>query len=338
VAAAPITLITGDDQVLVSQAVSALVDELVGDEDRTLLVSELTIPKPNDADPDPDLGPAVDAASTLPFLTDRRVVVVRGLSWCNAATLKPLVLHLESPLDTTSLVLVWDKQVGQARSSPVPKGLKDAITTAGGVIQDTKPGTGKARSGWVDDHLDAAEVDLDRGARSLLVERLGEDVSRLGGVLATLTATFGPGSSLSADEVEPYLGEAGSVPPWDLTDAIDKGDRALAITQLHRMMEAGDRHALQVMGILTGHYTRLLKLDGAGVRDDKQAAALLGMKGSTFPAKKAMGQARAMGSERVGKAIGFLAEADLDLRGRRAWPDELVLEVLVARLAVLSRR
>jgi hypothetical protein len=36
--------------------------------------------------------------------------------------------------------------------------------------------------------------------------------------------------------------------------------------------------------------------------------------------------------------VQHLADADLDLRGRRAWPDELVLEVLVARLARLSRR
>lgn len=332
-----ITLVTGDDQVLVSQAVTELVDELVGDDDRSLLVSELTIEKGDD-DGGVEVGPLVDAASTHPFLTDRRIVVARGLSWCKTADLKPLLAHLEAPLDTTQLVLVWDKQHGQPRLPSVPKGLKDAVVAAGGVVLDTKPGTGKARAGWIEDHLAAADVTLDRPARSLLAERLGEDVSRLGGVLATLSATYGPGASLGAEEVEPYLGEAGSVPPWDLTDAIDKGDRALAITQLHRMLAAGDRHALQVMGILTNHYGRLLRLDGADVRDEKQAAALLGMKGSTFPAKKAMGQARAMGSERVARAIGYLGEADLDLRGRRAWPDELVLELLVARLAVLSRR
>ena len=37
------------------------------------------------------------------------------------------------------------------------------------------------------------------------------------------------------------------------------------------------------------------------------------------------------------RAVGLLAGADLDLRGKQAWPDELVMEVLVARLARLSR-
>ena len=61
------------------------------------------------------------------------------------------------------------------------------------------------------------------------------------------------------------------------------------------------------------------------------------MKGSTFPARKAMGQARRLGHDRIVRAIDLLAHADLDLRGGKAWPDGLVLEVLVARLAALSK-
>ena len=62
------------------------------------------------------------------------------------------------------------------------------------------------------------------------------------------------------------------------------------------------------------------------------------MKGSTFPARKILGQTRRLGSERVARAIRLLAGADLALRGTVDWPDELVMEVLVARLAALSAR
>ena len=57
------------------------------------------------------------------------------------------------------------------------------------------------------------------------------------------------------------------------------------------------------------------------------------MKGSTFPAKKALARRAGSGHDRIVRAIDLLAEADLDLRGGKAWPDELVIEVLVARLA-----
>ena len=52
-------------------------------------------------------------------------------------------------------------------------------------------------------------------------------------------------------------------------------------------------------------------------------------------AKKALAQCRRMGGDRIGTAIELLAEADQQLRGAVAWPDELVMEVLVARLARL---
>ena len=62
------------------------------------------------------------------------------------------------------------------------------------------------------------------------------------------------------------------------------------------------------------------------------------MKGSTFPAKKALTQSRRLGGPKVRQATRLLAEADLALRGTVAWPPDMVMEVLVARLANLARR
>ena len=45
-----------------------------------------------------------------------------------------------------------------------------------------------------------------------------------------------------------------------------------------------------------------------------------------------------MGSARIAQAIALLAEADLGLRGTTLLPGEIVLEVLVARLARLVRQ
>jgi DNA polymerase-3 subunit delta len=107
---------------------------------------------------------------------------------------------------------------------------------------------------------------------------------------------------------------------------------------LHRMMTGGGRHPLVITATLHTHYTRLLRLDGAQVADEATAAQLLGMTGSTFPARKALAQARRLGSAGIHRAINLLAEADLGLKGAIDWPGELVLEVLVARLSRLARR
>jgi DNA polymerase-3 subunit delta len=318
----PVHLLRGDDEALLGAAVGELVHRLVGDGDRGLVVTELD-------GPDYELRELVDAAQTPPFLTARRVVVGRGIGRFGADDLAGLVAYLGDPLPTTSLVLTG----GGGR---LPRAVVDAVKKAGGAVVDTDaPAGAKDRRAWLEDHVDASGLRLDGAARAALGAHLGEDVGRLASILDTLRATYGPGARLGVDEVAPFLGAAGSVPPWDLTDAIDRGDVAGALGMLTRMVRAGERHPLQVMAILHGHYTRLLRLDGSGIRDDKAAAEALGVK-SPFQARKALDGLRRLGHDGVVRAVRLLAEADLDLRGRREWPGELVLEVLVGRLARLS--
>jgi len=316
-------LLKGEDDSLLGAAVTALVHQLVGSGDRSLMVEEL------DGD-EYEVRSLVDAAQTPPFLTDRRVVVGRGVGRFSADEVKPLVAYLANPLDTTDVVLV-------AGGGRLAKSLTDAVKAAGGEMIDTDVSTNKKdRADWFDEQFAAADLKLDAHARAAVADRLGEDLGRLAGVIETLVATYGPGRRLGVDDVTEFIGDGGGVPPWDLTDAIDRGDAAVALAMLHRMMNGGDRHPLQVMAILQGHFSRMLRLDGADVHDEKAAATLLGVR-SPFQARKAMDQARRLGHARLVRAFGLLAQADLDLRGAKDWPGELVMEVLVARLSRIGR-
>lgn len=329
-ASAPIHLLKGPDPVLLREAVEELLERLVGDGDHHEVVTEFS-------GDDYELGEVAMAATTVSMFGDR-VVVARNASRFTVKDLAPLLAYLEEPAPDSVIVLSWDKPVGSgARSNPVHKKLSDAVKAAGGSVLDTGAPSGKGRSMWLDDQLAASGVRLTGAARTALLDRIGDDVGRLGGILTVLSAVFGA-DEVDADELEPYLGGAGSVPPWDLTDAIDAGDVPLAVSNLQRMLVGGERHPLQVMVTLHGHVERMLRLDGSGVRDDKGAAALLGMKGSTFPAKKALAQANRLGSERIARAVELVAAADLDLRGRTAQDGGAVMETLVARLAALSGR
>ena len=219
--------------------------------------------------------------------------MARDIGRFSADELAPLVGYLADPLPTTELVLVG----GGGR---LPKALTDAVKRAGGVQTSTDPPQrAKDRQGWIADHAAAAGVRLSPPAAAAVAERLGEDVGRLDGLLATLAATYGGGRVLRPDDVGPFLGEGGGVPPWELTDAIDGGDTAAALGLLQRMTGAGGRHPLQLMAILHAHYVRLARLDGADVRSEAEAAEVLGVKG--FPAREGAERSTA-GS--VGTACG----------------------------------
>ncbi len=322
--ARPVYLVKGDDASLVAQAAHALCEQLVGGGDPSLMVEEFGGPGVDQF----DVGAVVDACMTPPFLVERRIVVVRDAGQLNASDAKRLVAYLGDPLPTTVLVLVGG-------GGTVPQSLTKVVGAAG--VVDATVGRGKARSQWLSEHLSGGPVRLDGPATALLSEHLGDDVGRLEGLLDTLASAYGPRATVTAADLEPFLGEAGALAPWDLTDAIDAGDTARALTVLHRMLGAGDSHPLVVMANLHRHYRQILRLDGVGGVSPEQAAELLGIR-SAFPAKKALAQSRRLGSARTARAVQLLAEADLDLRGATVLPGETVLEVLVARLSRLVTR
>jgi len=316
-------LINGDVESLVLHAADVLVGELAGDGDRDLMVDDFDSAEYS-------LDAVIDAAQTPPFLTDVRIVVARGIGRFTADEVAPLVRYLDDPMPTSHVVLV----AGGGRTA---KALTDAAKRAATSVIDSAPANRKGeRAAWFDQQVEASRMRFDHAALDTLREWLGDDLGRLQGVLDTLASAHGSTHVLHVDDVTPFLGDAGGVPPWDLTDAIDAGQTARALELLHRMLHGGDRHPLVVMAILHAHYAKLLVLDGVGARDEVAAAAAMGIKPG-YPARKAMKVHAELGADRVGRAIRLLAQADLDLRGAKDWDPELVVEILVARLSRLRR-
>jgi DNA polymerase-3 subunit delta len=318
-----IWFVDGDDASLVGEAVSELVARLLGPVDRSLALEDFR-------GDELDLAVVVDACRTPPFLADRRVIVVTDIGRFSADQVQPLLAYLNDPMPTSYLVLA-------AGSGQVSAKLLTALKEHGGLV-NTKVGNKEAH-GWTAERVAKAPLKVAPAAAAVLEAHLGEDLSRLGALLETLEAAYGKGARIGADELAPYLGQPGSVPPWDLTDAIDSGQPDKALDCLHRMLGAGERHPLVVLAILHRHLGNVLRAQSPAIRTEAQAAEAMGIASgrSTYPARKALDGARRLGPRGAGDAITALADAELALKGQLDWPAELVLEVLVARLCRLVR-
>jgi DNA polymerase-3 subunit delta len=322
-AASSTYLVRGDDPALVAQEVRDLLADVVGERDHALVVEEVG-GGPGD---DIDVGAIVDACLTPPFLIDQRVIVVRDAGRLLTGDAPRLVEVVQNPLPTTVLVLV-----GGGGTVPAP--LVKAVQAAGQVL-DVTTGKPKDRQSWLHEHVKGAPVSLDRDALALLTEHVGEDLGRVEGLLSALTAAYGEGAMISAQDLAPYLGERGNVPRYQLTDAIDRGEPGQALRVLHRMLDTGSLVPIQVLATLHGHFSNMLVLDGDDVLGERDAATILGS--APFVAKKALEQSRRLGSTRIGEAINLIAKADLDVRGASGLDSVMVVEILVARLARQTR-
>jgi DNA polymerase-3 subunit delta len=277
---------------------------------------------------------AVNAAQSPPFMTARRVVVVRDVGNLLAGEVGPLVVCVADLLDTTDLVFVAG---GGKPADALAKAWKDVGAVEHGVSR-TK----------AEDVLtvacDDAGITLRPDAVRAVVDRVGGEVGRIPAIVEVLAAAHGSGAALGADDVAPYLGDAGGVAPYLLTNAIEEGDVAGALEVLRRVLTASGpqqpkpMHPLQVLAMLHNHIKRIARVDSPAVRTVDDAIDALGGRVKQFPARKAMEQARRLGPDGIREAYAVVAQADLDLKGARAIPEDAVLEVLVARLAALSAR
>ncbi|MCE2854902.1 MAG: DNA polymerase III subunit delta [Ilumatobacteraceae bacterium] len=314
-------LVTGETA-LVSREVGRLVDELVGDDDRAMLVEEFDA-----SDGQGSVSAVTDALGTLPLFSDRRIVVIRNANDLDADGATAVAAALDAKVESTDVVV--------SATGRLSKTLTDAFKRAGATSVGASVGNRLAdRLQWVEGQLIEAGLKVGADGVKFIATWLGGDHGRLQGLIETLRSTYGDGMKLSRADMEVFVGEAGSVAPWDLTDAIDVGDANKALVMLHRMIGPGESHPLQILALLSNRYAQMMRLDGRDVQSAEAAAQILG--GKAFTAGKVLDQYKKLGSSKVAQAVSLLAQADVDLRGGKDWPPELVMEVLIARLSRLA--
>jgi DNA polymerase-3 subunit delta len=339
-------LVRGADPVLRDREVQRIIDELLGADDRSLALDDHTIAGRRRAGEDaPDEEPVGDGGVELPafagiatalqsppFMTGARVVVVREIGNLTADQGRWLAEWIADPLEGVHLVLV----VGGGRTpTALDKACKEHAQAAGPAEEKT--------ADVLQRELKDAHLKLAPNVASQVAEHLGDDAGRVPELVELLHSTYGDNATLDLAEVEQYLGELGTAGRFDLTNAIDRGDLPGALEAAHRLMSATSAaqpkplHPMQLMASLAYHYQRLLRLDDPAIVTKEHAADALGMKsagGARFPLEAS----RKLGSDGLREATVLLAQAELDLRGASGLDERTVMDVLIARLAALSRR
>jgi DNA polymerase-3 subunit delta len=260
------------------------------------------------------------------------VVVFRDVQHVSSSDVDALISWASAPTPGVRLLV---SSVGGTAKSKLAKAADRVVDVAVGTRADDK------RS-FVAERFEAHDLNAPAKVHQLVAERVGDELSRVDSLARTLHSVYGA-KALTVDDVEPYLGDAGDVPEWDLTDAIDQGRTSDAIATARRMLDSEGRVGVQIMNILQRHYLKMVRLEGSGATSGEQAAAIIG--GHAFPAQKLVRTARILGPDRIAAAIEMVTRADLDVKGgadygsSRGGVDKTsltVVEVLVARLSRLS--
>lgn len=324
--------IVGTDPILVYEALRTRVDESVGDLDPGLALQEFIAKDAAASSSESLTSRLFEALNTPPFLIPQRVVVVRDAQLLVADEVGALISWMEAPMPGVTLIVA----VVGAKSNRLVKAAEEVIETAVGT-RDLD------RVAFLRETFAQYRVTTDARTTQAIAEVVGDDVARVNALARNLSSIYGT-SPLTFAHVEPYLGDAGDVATWKLTDAIEKGNVTAAIAFARRMIDSGGKVGLQLVNALQRQYLNLARLSGSGVTSAAEAATMLGIRETA--AGPAMRTSQRLGAERITTAVHWILEADAGLKGAVTYGGKdvvtdadltelTVIEILVARLARL---
>jgi DNA polymerase-3 subunit delta len=217
----PVYLIYGTEPLLLERAEKRLRDRLaaVADLDFNLDVFDGAASTADDV---------LNAANTMPFMSERRLVIVRDVDKFDAASTDAITAYAKDPAPFTCLVLVATKVAKNTK-------LYKAVAGSGVTFEYAAPKRSEYASEVVR-LLRERGRQIPLGAAQKLVDIVGRDLRRLDLEADKLIAFVADGQPVTEADVIAVASASGDPSVFELTDAIGDRDTTRALRILRRLI------------------------------------------------------------------------------------------------------
>lgn len=279
--------------------------------------------------------------STLPFLCERRLVIVEGLlarfeprggTTDNAKgrddTLTSGLRDCLSTLpDTTRLAFV--ERVSVSDKNPLLKMAKELD----GHVKEFSAPTGAVLSAWIQKHIQAAGGSASPRAVETLGAFVGGNLRQLTQEIDKLVAYAGQ-RQIQEGDVHLLVADAREAVVWTLTDAIAARQREQAVGIVRRLLDEGQPPPV-LMAIITRQFRDLIQIKDLADEQKLSSDAIAGkLRMHPYRAQRVVATARSFTFERLQAILHQLLDADLAIKTGRLDPG-LALELLVLEIAAV---
>lgn len=194
----------------------------------------------------------IASANTLPFLSPRRLVIVRDADKMSSEELGLLAEYAKNPSPAATLVLAAGSI---ARNTRIYK----AVDALGGVSEYAAPQKSELPN-WVLKLFSAKGRSITRDGAEALVRAVGKDLRRLDSEADKVIAYAGEKQQLERSDVEAVVVETAPTSIFEFLDAVGRRDAASALGLLGDLLDGGDglpgihamtlRHLRSLVGIV----------------------------------------------------------------------------------------
>jgi DNA polymerase-3 subunit delta len=262
-------------------------------------------------------------AQTLPFLAERRVILVRNAERYDAMSgeknspLSPLIAYLENPSESTLMLIV-------AAKADKRKKLFKAVSALNGIVECPQLDDRELEA-WLRDAAHGLGKRIDGKAIGELTQRAGGRLSDVQNALRVVAGYVGVADQIRAEDVVAACADVAEESVWALTDAIAASDTPKALHTLHQLIDLG-KSPDEIMGLINWLLESAYQASPASGKPLK----------SSFVAKKVTPLLDKLGLEKLKSAFALCTNTHFMIRSTGVDKD-LALELLVIKLAAGRR-
>ncbi|MBQ7757551.1 DNA polymerase III subunit delta [Anaerotignum sp.] len=267
----------------------------------------------------------MDAAETMPFLNEKRLVTVRNSEFFQKGGRKEEGDNLKEFLadlpDTVCLLFIEEK-------AEKTNGLYKAVAKYGQAVEFKKP-TEKDLGTWIKKRCKDNGMEMSEGVLNLFLQTVDHDMENIDGELQKLIAYKGEEAEVKAEDIRAVCTVSLEARVFDLVRAVAEKRPEKAV-QVYRTLLSMKESPYMVLSLITRQFRLILEtmlLSKSGMTNDMIAAKL---EIRDFAVKEYLRQSKRFPVEGWKKALRDCLQADLDIKTGKA-QEETAVEMLIMK-------
>lgn len=267
----------------------------------------------------------MDAAETLPFLNEKRLVTVRNSEFFQKGGRKEEGEKLKAflaDLPETVCLLFIEEKVEKTN------GLYKAVAKYGQAVEFKKPAE-KDLGTWIKKRCKENGVEMSEGVLNLFLQTVDHDMENIDGELQKLIAYKGEEREIKAEDIWAVCTVSLEARVFDLVRAVAEKRPEKAV-QIYRTLLSMKESPYMVLSLITRQFRLILEtmlLSQSGMTNDAIGARL---EIRDFAVKEYLRQSKRFSPEGWKHAVRDCLQVDLDIKSGKA-AEEAAVELLIVK-------
>lgn len=264
----------------------------------------------------------VDVARTAPFLSSKRLVVVREAEQLSVGDISTLASYLDNPSPFACLVLV---------ASALRKENKlFQVFDVRGAAYEYKPPLPNQYPTWIKNEFLKRNKKVSTEVANFVFLNVGKDLGRLRSEIEKICLFCKEKEEISLLEIEAVTTKSAQSSIFDLVDAIGKRSEKKAFAILNSLLEAGEDY-YHIFHMIVRQFRLLLITKAFLDKGSTEVELAKKLRLPSFIVRKYIGQAKNFSLKQLKQAYQYFLETDLSLKTSKKDP-KLALEALLYKI------